>query len=144
MRCWPAISAALANRVYPVGYEWGRMARVGAVGFVGYATAVLLVPAAGPRCPRWRPESSWPASAYVGLLVLTGFLTASERGVSWSLGVGPQAADRADAGRRRWKPRCRETTELAGNVVSATAGEIIEASDEVVGAPGSVDDRESP
>ena len=133
------VSATLANRVYPVGYEWGRMARVAVVGLVGYATAVLLVPVSWPAVPALVARVIVAGSAYVGLLVLTGFLTASERVrlvELWAL------ARKRRTGRARpaeVETEVSETTELAGNVVSATAGEIIESPDEAVGEPGRID-----
>ncbi len=138
------VSATLANRVYPVGYEWGRMARVAVVGLVGYATAVVLVPVSWPAVPALTARVVVAGSTYVGLLVLTGFLTAPERVrliELWAL------ARKRRIGRARpaeVETEVSETTELAGNVVSATAGEIIESSDEPAGAPGSVDREHRP
>ncbi len=129
------VSAALANRVYPVGYEWGRMARVAAVGLVGYAAAVLLVPVSLPAVPGLAARVVVAGSAYIGLLVLTGFLTANERVrlvELWAM------ARNRRTGRGRpaeVETEVSETTELAGNVVSATAGEIIESPDESGSAP---------
>ena len=49
--CWRRRRRSSPHRVYPVGYEWGRMARLAAAGFAGYATAVLLVPITWPAVP---------------------------------------------------------------------------------------------
>jgi O-antigen/teichoic acid export membrane protein len=120
------VSAAFAARVFPVGYEWGRMARLGAAGLAGYAAAVLLVPGDWPVIPGLLARLGAAGAVYLGLLAATGFLTASERRrlrLIW------------DAARRRRATQTRpaeveaevsETTELAGNVVSATAGEAID------------------
>ncbi len=134
-----AVSATLANRVYPVGYEWGRMARVGAVGLVGYIAAVLLVPVSWPAAPGLAARVVVAGSAYVGLLVLSGFVTAPERrrlGALWAL-ARKRRTDRTRPA--EVETEVSETTEMAGNVVSATAGEIIEATDEPRGRPGSYD-----
>jgi len=135
-----AASAALANRVYPVGYEWGRMARVGAVGLVGYTTAVLLVPATWPAAPALAARVVVAGSAYVGLLVLTGFLTASERRRLLELWELARKRRTGRALPAEVETEVSQTMELAGNVVSATAGEIIEAPNERGCAPARTDE----
>ncbi len=119
-------SAVFAHRVYPVDYEWGRMARLGGAALLGYAVAVIAVPASWPHVPALLARSALAAATYIGLLAATGFLTAGER---------QRLARIWDSARRRGTGRARpaeveaevsETMELAGNVVSATAGAMID------------------
>lgn len=118
-------SAVFAHRVYPVGYEWGRMARIGAAGLAGYGVAVLLVPDTWPAVPALLARVATSGAAYTGLLALTGFLTTVEQ---------RQLVHIWQVARRRQKramppaeveAEVSDTAELAGNVVSSTAGEII-------------------
>lgn len=119
-----AVSATFAHRVFPVGYEWPRMARVAAAGLAGYVVAVLAIPAGWPAIAGLAARAAVAGGVYLGLLATTGFLTASERRRLLAIW---------QKGQRRRQPaqpaeidtEVSETTELAGNVVSATAGEPI-------------------
>lgn len=120
------VSAVFANRVFPVGYEWSRIARLGAAGLAGYAAAVLAVPAAWPVLPALGARLVLASAVYVGLLAATGFVTRAER--QRLLAIWGTARQRRA---RQTRPaevetEVSETLELAGNVVSATAGEVIE------------------
>ena len=125
------LSAVFAHRVYPVGYQWGRMARLGAAGIVAYLISVLVVPEQWPVVAGLAARAALAALAYAALLAFTGFLTASERQrvvALWIAAAKARGARRPQA--RAVETEAPETTELAGEVVSATAGEVIDAPDE--------------
>lgn len=127
------LSAVFANRVYPVGYEWRRMAQVAGVGLAGYTVAVLLIPADWPAIAGLPARAAVAAVTYLALLSATGFLTAAERA---RLGAIWQTARLRR--KRQQQPaevdiEVAETTELAGNVVSSTAGEPIRPEEPVEG-----------
>ena len=131
------VSAVFAHRVYPVDYEWGRMAQLAAAGLCGYAAAVLVVPGTWAHLPALLVRISVASFVYIGVLVVTGFATIAER--QRLLAVWTRARSKQND---RTRPaevdaEVSETTELAGNVVSATAGEIIEA-------PPAADDEDAP
>ena len=101
---------------------------------LGYAVAVLAVPAAWPHVPALLARSALAAATYIGLLAATGFLTARERAATGAnLGRAPAGAAVGRARPAEVEAEVSETIELAGNVVSATAGEMID---------GAGDDRE--
>ena len=118
------VSAAFANRVFPVGYEWTRMARVAVAGAAGFGIGVVIVPAEWPAIPGLLARVTVASAVYLALLAATGFITAAER--RRLLAIWQQVRTR----RRPTQPaevntELSETAELAGNVVSATAGEPI-------------------
>lgn len=124
-----AAAAAFAQRVYPVGYEWGRVARLGAAGLAGYAIAVLVVPADWPAVPGLAARALLAGMVYLGLLALTGFLSAPERRrliQLWHSARRPRTARSRPAD---VETELSETTDLAGTVISATAGEAIVTGD---------------
>ncbi len=121
-----ALSAMFAHRVYPVGYQWARMARLAGAGLAAYGITVIAVPQDWPEPVALVARAGMAAAVYAGLLAATGFLTASERRRMRAIWL---AALRARSARRQARPvetEASETTELAGQVVSATAGEVIE------------------
>ena len=94
-------------------------------GIFGYAVAVLVVPGhlAPPACAAGALCRG--AGDYLGRLAVTGFRRSANASARRGLESRPVAAN----GRTRpaeVETEVSETTELAGNVVSATAGEIIE------------------
>jgi O-antigen/teichoic acid export membrane protein len=122
-----ALSARFAHQVYPVGYEWTRMLHAGVAAMAGWLLAVTVVPSSLPDVPGLVLRAAVAAAAYATALAATGFITRRERaqlpGV-WRLFTA----------RRRRRPaeeqvEVSETTEIAGQVVSATAGEPIEGAD---------------
>ena len=120
------LSAVFAHRVYPVGYQWARMARLAGVGLASYGVTVMAVPQDWPVAIGLLARAGVAAAVYAGVLASTGFLTASERRRMRAIWL---AAVRARGARRQARPvetEASETTELAGQVVSATAGEAIE------------------
>ena len=72
-------SAVFAHRVYPVDYEWGRMAQLAAAGICGYAAAVFAVPGAWAHVPALLARIAVASLVYLGVLVVTGFATTIER-----------------------------------------------------------------
>ncbi len=132
-RCWRRVSAVFAHRVYPVDYEWGRMARLASADLSATLPRSCGARQRGPPCRRCWRVSAWPAGLHRcarrdGLL--TAVRAPAPRGV-WA------RARKRRTGRARpaeVEAEVSETTELAGNVVSATAGEIIEAPDEAARA----------
>jgi O-antigen/teichoic acid export membrane protein len=123
------LSAAFANRVYPVGYEWGRMARLGAAGLAAYAVAVVAVSETWPVLAGLVARAVLAALAYTGLLASTGFLTAAERRRMRAIWMAALDARNARRQARPVETEASETTEMAGQMVSGTAGEVIESDD---------------
>jgi O-antigen/teichoic acid export membrane protein len=120
------LSAVFAHRVYPVGYEWGRMARLAAAGLVAYAVAVVVIPDGWPVVAGLAARAITAGLLYAGLLASTGFLNAGERSRMARLA---QAIVARKSRRPEPKPvetEVADTMELAGQVVSATAGEVID------------------
>jgi O-antigen/teichoic acid export membrane protein len=120
------LSAFFAHRVYPVGYEWARMARIAVAGVGAYWIAILVIPLGWPVLAGLAARALTAAGIYVGLLASTGFLTAGER-------QRVRQLSRALVARRSRQPEPKpvetevpDTMELAGQVVSATAGEVID------------------
>lgn len=121
-----AVSALFAHRVYPVGYEWGRIARAGAAGLTGYAAAVLMVPGNWPPLAALGGRAAVASLVFVTLLALSGFLTSGERRrlvQLWSRARRQRDLRTLPA---EAETEVSETAELAGTVVSATAGEVID------------------
>jgi O-antigen/teichoic acid export membrane protein len=72
-----AATALLAQRVYPVRYEVGRLARIAAAGVATYAAAVAFEPAGFVAGIVW--HGFWIAVGFPALLLATGFLHREER-----------------------------------------------------------------
>jgi O-antigen/teichoic acid export membrane protein len=119
-------SAVFANRVYPVDYEWTRIARIGAAGLAGYALAVLLVPVTWPAIAGLLARSVAASAVYTALLALTGFLTSTEQRQLAHIWQTVRRGQRRPGRPAEVEAEVSETLELAGNVVSATAGEAID------------------
>ena len=120
------LSAFFAHRVYPVGYEWARMARIAVAGVGAYWIAIVVIPLGWPVLAGLAARALTAVGIYVGLLASTGFLTAGER-------QRVKQLSRALVARRSHQPEPKpvetevpDTMELAGQVVSATAGEVID------------------
>lgn len=120
------VSAFFAHRVYPIGYEWGRMARAGAAGLFGYVAAVLIVPGSWPAPLGLAGRAAVASLVFVGLLALTGFLTSAERRRLVQLWGNARRQRSQRTLQAEAEIELSETAELAGNVVSATAGEVID------------------
>lgn len=73
------IASTLAWRVYPIRYEWSRLARIAAAGIVAYLSAAYVIPESVPPALGLLLRSTTVAAVYATLLWLTGFLTADER-----------------------------------------------------------------
>jgi O-antigen/teichoic acid export membrane protein len=108
----------LSQRVYPVPYEWGRIARVSAAAFAAYAAAVMLPPiqlAVNARSslaplPDLFARGITVVLVFGGLLAMTRFFHAEE-------------LRRLGALRRRAQPatatgRPPDSTEMAGEIVA--------------------------
>jgi hypothetical protein len=102
------------------------MARLAVAGVVAYWIAIVLIPLEWPVLAGLAARALTAAGIYVGLLASTGFLTAGERRRVREL-------SRALVARRSRQPEPKpvetevpDTMELAGQVVSATAGEVID------------------
>jgi len=119
-------SGVFAHRVFPVDYEWARMARAGAAGLCGYAVAVLTIPVTWPAIPALAARGLLAAAVYGGLLAMTGFLTMGERERLQQIWQAARRPRRALARPAEVETEVSETTDLAGTVVSATAGEAID------------------
>lgn len=112
-----ALGYVLSQRVYPVAYEWGRMARVCAAGIAAYAAAMMLpsislgVSARSPLAPvpDLLARGVTVVVVFVGLLVITRFFHAEE-------------VQRLRALRMRSRPaaavRTLDSTEKAGEIVA--------------------------
>lgn len=122
-----SVSAVFSHRVFPVGYEWGRMARLGAAGLTGYLVAVVAVPEAWPAVAGLAARLVLAAAVYLGLLATVGFLTAAERRRLLAIWQGARQRRARQTRPAEVEAEVSETVELAGTVVSATAGEAIEA-----------------
>lgn len=122
-------SAVFAHRVYPVGYEWGRMARLGAAGLAGYAIAVLAVPVTWPVVPALVARAMLAGTVYLGLLSITGFLTAHERRRLLQIWQSARRPRRPSSRPAEVETEVSETMDLAGTVASATGGEAIDPGD---------------
>jgi len=120
------LSAYFAHRVYPVGYEWGRMARLAVAGLAAYTIAVLVIPASWPAVPGLAARALTAALVYGGLVASTGFLTAGERNRVLRLGQSVMARRSRQPEPKPVETEVPDTMELAGQVVSATAGEVID------------------
>ena len=119
------LSAVFAHRVYPVGYEWRRMAQVAAAGLASYALAVLVIPAGGHPVPGLIARAAVAGLTYLALLTATGFLTSVERARLSALWRSARSRRSAQTVPTEVDTELSQTTELAGNVVSGTAGEPI-------------------
>lgn len=129
------VSAMFAHHVFPVSYEWSRMARLGAAGLAGYAVAVLVVPDSWPAIAGLAARGGLAAAVYLGLLAATGFVTAAERrrlDAIWRTARQRRARRTLPA---EVEAEVSETLELAGQVVSATAGEAIDTEEPAAGGP---------
>jgi len=120
------LSAYFAHRVYPVGYEWGRMARLAIAGLAAYTIAVLVIPVSWPAVPGLAARALTAALVYAGLVASTGFLTAGERNRVLRLGQSVMARRSRQPEPKPVETEVPDTMELAGQVVSATAGEVID------------------
>jgi len=121
------VSAVFARRVYPVDYEWRRMAQLAAAGLCGYAVAVLVVPGTWANVPALLARVLTASAVYIGLLVVTGFATAAERRRVMEVWGRARSRHAGQARPAEVDTEVSETTELAGNVISATGGEVIAA-----------------
>lgn len=121
------VAARFAHRVYPVGYEWGRMARVFAAGAVAYVAATRLIPGDWPVWWALGARAATAALIYASALAATGFVSTAERSRiarTWDLLARRQTGPARPA---EEEVEVSETTEMAGQIVSATAGEPISA-----------------
>jgi O-antigen/teichoic acid export membrane protein len=103
-----AIAFAFSQKFYPVRYEYGRLARIGAAGALAYAAAVLV--------PPLNPLAAIAARGVVVFAVFTGLLR-----VSGFFSPGEMAVLARVRRRKVEDPAAAvapETTELAGEIVS--------------------------
>jgi O-antigen/teichoic acid export membrane protein len=113
-----ALGYALSQRVYPVAYEWGRLARVGAAAVAAYIAAILLPRihlALDPRStlapvPDLLARGLTVIGVFAAILAATGFFHADE-------------LRRLGALRRRSRPSAAilhapDSTEMAGEIVA--------------------------
>lgn len=123
------ISAAFANRVYPVGYEWRRMLHAAAAAVVSWLVAVAPSFGSIPDIAALLLRAAIAAVTYAGILAVTGFVSRRERGQLervWRLFRTRRTPRPAEV-----EVEVSETTELGGQVVSATAGEPIDGGEHV-------------
>ena len=92
----------------------------------GYAVAVLVVPGTWANVPALLARVVTASAVYIGLLVATGFATTAERQRVMEVWGRARQGAQARLVRRRSKPKYPESTELAGQLMLATAGEPIE------------------
>jgi O-antigen/teichoic acid export membrane protein len=123
-----AVSAALAHRVYPVGYEWWRMAHAGVAAVASWLLAVTVVDASWPVVTRLLLRASVAVTTYGVVLGATGFASRHER--QQFTRVLSRLMARRGQRATEVEVEVSETTELAGQVVSATAGEPIAGGEE--------------
>ncbi len=72
-----AVAYAFARRLYPIRYEWGRLARVVAAGVLATAVARALPPM--PPVPGLLLRGTMAVGVFVALLWASGFLRVTER-----------------------------------------------------------------
>ena len=108
----------LSQRVYPVAYEWGRMARVCAAGLAAYGAAMMLPSirlAVSARSslaplPDLFARGITVVVVFVGLLIVTRFFHADELRHLRSLRMRSRRAPAA--------ARSHDSTEKAGEIVA--------------------------
>ena len=116
-----AVGMALSQRFYPIAYEWSRLGRVVVAALAAYVTAMVLVPATLPVPIALLAHGGLVVVAYPLFLLATGFYRPEER----------EGLRRVLARlRRRSSPATvEESTEMAGDVVTAVPDETAEAPD---------------
>lgn len=73
-----AVGFVFARRLYPIPYEWGRLARIVAAGVVAAIVPLWIVPPVPPLLGLLS-RGTLAVAVYSALLLATGFLRASER-----------------------------------------------------------------
>jgi O-antigen/teichoic acid export membrane protein len=72
------LTVGFSWRVYPIPYEWGRLARVAMAAGVGYIAAISSVPAGLPALARIAGSGGIMVAVYGLSLYVTGFFHAGE------------------------------------------------------------------
>jgi O-antigen/teichoic acid export membrane protein len=122
-----AVTVGMSWRLYPIPYEWRRLALIFIAGAVAFLAARASVPASAAPLVRLALRSVTTVAAYMALLLVTGFFRANEI-----------AALRDIQGRAfRAKPAERVArepadVEMAGEIVPGAAPDGIEAAEGVV------------
>jgi O-antigen/teichoic acid export membrane protein len=111
-----AMTVGFSYRLYPIPYEWSRLARVAIGGVVAFAAGSRLVPASMPPWAGLVVRPSVVAAVYGGALLVTGFFHSGELRAIRDIRV------RALKGR---SPRVREPestqVEMAGEIVASAS-----------------------
>lgn len=117
------VSMRLSQRVYPIQYEWGRLARVGVAGIAAYVVPLIVVPATVAPIAGVVLRGAAALVTFALMLSATGFADARERRTFarlWNAGRGLAKAGgpagTAEAVARTPPP---EPIELAGEIVAA-------------------------
>ncbi len=114
------VTVGMSWRVYPITYEWRRLAIVFASGAVAFFTATVLVPASVRPVFGFLMRGTITVATYAALLSITGFFQASE------LAALRDIRTRALRGKSA-RPVAREAAdvEMAGEIVGgAEVGEV--------------------
>ncbi len=120
-----ASSMAFSQRVYPMAYEWTRIARSVGAGVVAYLAARVAIPEGVPALAGLLGRGVMVLAVYPTLLLATGFFAARELDVARRLA------------RRLQSPRSAEptadTAELGGEIVGTTLPGATESSRDAEG-----------
>ena len=114
------VTVGMSWRVYPITYEWRRLAIVFVSGAVAFFTATALVPASVGPVSGFLMRGTITVATYAALLSITGFFQASE------LAALRDIRTRALRGKAA-RPVAREAAdvEMAGEIVGgAEVGEV--------------------
>jgi len=71
------VTVTIALRLYPIRYEWSRLARIAVAAFAGYASAQWLIPETAPLLGLLL-RGSTAVAVYIACLFITGFFHAGE------------------------------------------------------------------
>ncbi len=118
------VSMWFSQRVYPVRYEYGRLAKIAVSGIAAYMLARVIVPASFRPLAGALANGAVVAIAYPSVLVLLGFHSARE--AAQLIGLAGRF------GRRTVRLPQEETSELAGEIVTAPFPDETEPAEEVV------------
>jgi O-antigen/teichoic acid export membrane protein len=109
-----AVTVAISLRLYPIRYEWSRLARIAAAGIVGYMAAQSTVPSSVAPLAGLVMRGIVTTATYVGILFLTGFFHAGE------IRMLKEIRSRTlQPGKARLPDPDQSQVEMAGEIVSA-------------------------